>query len=199
MCPKCRGEQIKFKGTGIQKAEEFLREHFPQSRIIRMDQDTTRRKGAHLNILERFAKKEADILLGTQMVAKGLHFPGVALVGVLQADIGLHFPDFRATEKTFQLLAQVAGRAGREDSSGEVIIQTYFPSEPGILAARDHDYLGFFNQEMACRQELGYPPFGKLLRIVVTGEMEGVVRSTIMNIARFIRGRLPSQCAVLLP
>jgi primosomal protein N' (replication factor Y) (superfamily II helicase) len=198
-CPQCRGEQIKFKGTGIQKAEEYLREQFPQGRILRMDQDTTRRKGAHIEILEQFSNKEADILLGTQMVAKGLHFPGVALVGVLQADIGLHFPDFRATEKTFQLLAQVAGRAGREDASGEVIIQTYFPQETGILAARGHDFIGFFNQEMENRQELGYPPFGKLLRILVTGEKEESVQAAIAGIARSIRGRLPGGSALLGP
>jgi primosomal protein N' (replication factor Y) (superfamily II helicase) len=198
-CVKCHGEQIKFKGTGIQKAEEYLREQFPQSRIIRMDQDTTRRKGAHIEILESFANKEADILLGTQMVAKGLHFPGVALVGVLQADTGLHFPDFRATEKTFQLLSQVAGRAGREEVGGEVIIQTYFPGEAGILAAKEHDFIGFYNQEIPHRQELGYPPFGKLLRIVVVGEKEDGVRSLAGQIARSIRNRLPPQSVLLGP
>jgi primosomal protein N' (replication factor Y) (superfamily II helicase) len=198
-CPKCRGEQIKFKGTGIQKAEEYLREQFPQCRILRMDQDTTRRKGAHVDLLERFAKKEADILLGTQMVAKGLNFPGVALVGVLQADIGLHFPDFRATEKTFQLLSQVAGRAGREDSSGEVIIQTYFPRDVGILAAKDHDFIGFFNQEIVQREQLGYPPFGKLMRILVVGEAEPAVQSAIMEIARMIKKHFSGQCALLGP
>jgi primosomal protein N' (replication factor Y) (superfamily II helicase) len=199
VCPKCQGEQIKFKGTGIQKAEEYLQEQFPQCRIIRMDQDSTRRKGSHIHLLERFSKKEADILLGTQMVAKGLNFPGVALVGVLQADIGLHLPDFRATEKTFQLLSQVAGRAGREDSSGEVIIQTYFPDEIGILAARDHDYVGFFNQEKVNREQLGYPPFGKLLRILVTGEKEEVVRSAIMGVSRLIRSRPVGEFALLGP
>ncbi len=198
-CPKCRGEQIKFKGTGIQKAEEYLREQFPQARILRMDQDTTRRKGAHIEILEQFASKESDILLGTQMVAKGLNFPGVALVGVLQADIGLHFPDFRATEKTFQLLSQVAGRAGREDAGGEVIIQTYFPCEAGILAARDHDFIGFFTREIENRRELGYPPFGRLLRIVVIGEKEESVQAEIGKIARAIKSRLPSQSGMLGP
>jgi primosomal protein N' (replication factor Y) (superfamily II helicase) len=198
-CPACRGEQIKFKGTGIQKAEEYLREQFPECRIIRMDQDTTRRKGAHIRILESFANREADVLLGTQMVAKGLHFPGVALVGVLQADIGLHFPDFRATEKTFQLLSQVAGRAGREDAGGEVIIQTFFPNDAGIIAARDHDYIGFFDRETVFRRELGYPPFGRLMRIVVTGEKEADVESEIMKIGRLIRNRMSQQCSLLGP
>ena len=182
-CPKCSGEQIKFKGTGIQKAEEFLQAQFPQSRILRMDQDTTRRKGAHMYILEAFAQHEADILIGTQMVAKGLNFPGVALVGVLQADIGMHFPDFRAAEKTFQLLAQVAGRAGRADSSGEVVVQTYYPQEPGIIAAGSHDFTGFYEQEIVSRQELMYPPFGRILRIVVYGKQEASVRNAIASIA----------------
>ena len=130
LCPVCRGDQMKYKGTGIQKAEEHIREKFPDARILRMDHDTTRRKGAHHDILDVFAKHEADILLGTQMVAKGLNFPGVSLVGVLQADTGLLFPDFRAAERTFQLLTQVAGRAGRSDSIGEVVVQTYYPKDP---------------------------------------------------------------------
>jgi primosomal protein N' (replication factor Y) (superfamily II helicase) len=198
-CPKCQGDQIKFKGTGIQKAEEYLREQFPESRIIRMDQDTTRFKGAHVEILERFARLEADILLGTQMVAKGLNFPGVALVGILQADIGLHFPDFRATEKTFQLLAQAAGRAGREDSLGEVIIQTYFPNEPGIVSAKTHDYLEFFKQESCHRENLRYPPFGKLLRIIVTGKHEPAVMAAIGTIALTIKNRAYENVTVLGP
>jgi primosomal protein N' (replication factor Y) len=184
-CPTCGGEQIKYKGTGIQKAEEFLRAEFPTGRIIRMDQDTTRHKGAHMHILEKFIRHDADILLGTQMVAKGLNFPGVALVGVLQADIGMHFPDFRAAEKTFQLLAQVAGRAGRADNTGEVVIQTYHPGEAGIIAAGNHDFTGFYYQEIASRKELGYPPFGKLLRVIVQGEQDAAVRAIIANIANY--------------
>ena len=151
-CPKCRGEQIKYKGTGIQKVEEALREKFPSARILRMDQDTTRRKGAHIDILGKFATGEADILLGTQMVSKGLDFKSVALVGVIQADTGLHLPDFRASERTFQLLSQVAGRAGRSDSSGKVIIQTYFPEEMAIKAAQRHDYTGFYEREIEFRK-----------------------------------------------
>jgi primosomal protein N' (replication factor Y) len=188
MCLKCHGEHIKYKGTGIQKAEEYLNAEFPQGRLIRMDQDTTRGRGAHIRILEKFANREADILLGTQMVAKGLNFPGVALVGVLQADIGLHFPDFRAAEKTFQLLAQVAGRAGREDNSGEVVIQTYVPDDGGIIAAKDHDFAGFYIKESAARESLGYPPFGKLVRIIVQGETEAAVRSFIESIAKRVGG-----------
>jgi primosomal protein N' (replication factor Y) len=200
MCLKCHGDHIKYKGTGIQKAEEFLTAEFPQARILRMDQDTTRGRGAHIRILEKFTNREADILLGTQMVAKGLNFPGVALVGVLQADIGLHFPDFRASEKTFQLLAQVAGRAGREDNSGEVVIQTYVPDDGGIIAAKDHDFAGFYFKEIAARESLGYPPFGKLIRIVVQGELEAVVRSFIELIAKRISsGAAPGGITVLGP
>jgi primosomal protein N' (replication factor Y) len=182
-CPKCRGEQIKFKGTGIQKAEEMLRADFPAARIIRMDQDTTRGKTGHIDIIERFERREADVLLGTQMVSKGLNFPGVALVGVLAADIGLHFPDFRAAERTFQLLSQVAGRAGRADSLGEVVIQTYFPDEPAVTAARDHDFYFFYKKEIVEREALGYPPFGKLVRVLLLGREEARVRALLADIA----------------
>ncbi len=187
VCPQCRGEQIKYKGTGIQKAQEVLAEMFPAARILRMDQDSTRRKGAHVTILDSFARQEADILLGTQMVAKGLNFPGVSLVGVLQADIGLHFPDFRASERTFQLLTQVAGRAGRTDDRGEVVIQTYNPEEPGIVYARTHDYLSFYAAETGGRRDLRYPPFGKLVRIVAQGSQEQTVSEVISTVARTVR------------
>ena len=186
-CPKCRGEQIQFKGTGIQKAEEMLRADFPQARILRMDQDTTRGKTGHIDIIDRVERREADILLGTQMVSKGLNFPGVALVGVLAADIGLHFPDFRAAERTFQLLSQVAGRAGRADADGEVVIQTYFPEEPAILAAQDHDYGEFYNKEIGERQALGYPPFGKLARFVLLGTNESDMQALLADIAARLR------------
>jgi primosomal protein N' (replication factor Y) len=182
-CPKCHGTNITYKGTGIQKAEEIIAAEFPGARTIRMDQDTTRGKNAHSEILGRFANREADILLGTQMVAKGLNFPGVALVGVLQADIGLHVPDFRAAEKTFQLLAQVAGRAGREDSGGEVVVQTYVPQDGGVLAAKNHDYEGFYQKEILARETLGYPPFGKLMRIIVQGPIEEAVGVAMASIA----------------
>jgi len=187
VCPKCRGEQITFKGTGIQKAEEAIRADFPSARVIRMDQDTTRGKSGHIDIIDRFERREADILIGTQMVSKGLNFPGVALVGVLAADIGLHIPDFRASERTYQLLSQVAGRAGRADSDGEVVIQTYFPDEPAILAAQHHDYDEFYNKEIDTRRELAYPPFGKLVRFVLFGQSEPRVKELLANIAAGIK------------
>jgi primosomal protein N' (replication factor Y) (superfamily II helicase) len=198
-CPACKGEQIKFKGAGIQKVEEYIASQFPQARMIRMDQDTTRARGGHIDIIQRFENREADILLGTQMVAKGLNFPGVALVGVLQADIGLHFPDFRAAEKTFQLLSQVAGRAGRADSLGEVVVQTYFPDEPAICAARDHDYLEFYNREIIEREALGYPPFGKLVRIVLSGRDEATVRALLLSVAAAARKRAGDSVSLLGP
>jgi len=186
-CPSCGGEKIKYKGSGIQKAEELLRQLLPNARILRMDQDSTRRKGAHCSILDMFGEKKADILLGTQMVAKGLDFPGVALVGVLQADTGLHFPDFRASERTFQLLAQVAGRAGRNDNLGEVVIQTYFPDESSLRFAQVHDFEGFFGEEIEPRKELGYPPFSKLARILIEGENEREVISLARKLGRVVR------------
>ena len=187
-CPVCCGEQMKYQGVGIQKAEELVLSKFPGVRILRMDRDTTRKKGAHHSILDAFAKREADILLGTQMVAKGLDFPGVALVGVLQADTGLLFPDFRASERTFQLIAQVAGRAGRSDAAGEVVVQTCYPEEPAILAASCHDFEGFYEAELPHRRELRYPPFGRLARIVLSGKDDRHVKSEIASIARTVAG-----------
>jgi len=183
ICPDCQGEHLKFKGTGIQKAQEFLEEKFPQARIIRMDQDTTRRKGAHVSILDAFARGEADILLGTQMVSKGLNFPNVKLVGVLQADVGLHIPDFRSSEKTFQLLTQVAGRAGRSDNLGEVVVQTYMPAEPCIKAVQQHDFLTFATQEITMRRALFYPPFSRIVRIICSGQPESMVRNCIEDLS----------------
>jgi primosomal protein N' (replication factor Y) len=191
LCPVCHGQQMKYKGTGIQKAEELIRAKFGDARILRMDHDTTRHRGAHHDILAVFEKKEADILIGTQMVAKGLNFPGVALVGVLQADTGLLFPDFRAAERTFQLLTQVAGRAGRSDSIGEVVIQTYYPEDPSILSASTHDYEGFCATELPNRRELQYPPFGKIARVLMSGPDDRQVESEMEKIAREIKNISP--------
>jgi len=198
-CPKCGGHAIKYKGTGIQKIEEFLTETFPGVRILRMDQDTTRRKGAHATILQKFADQEADILLGTQMVSKGLDFPNVALVGVVAADTGLHLPDFRASERTFQLLTQVSGRAGRSDSCGEVIIQTYSPEDYAIKYAAAHDYTGYFGIENDNRRQLGYPPWGRLVRITVQGRSEKDVTTLISGIAARIRSVADKSITLLGP
>ena len=185
-CPKCGGLKIKYKGTGIQKAEEMIKERFPSARVLRMDQDSTRRKGSHAAILEAFARGDANILLGTQMVAKGLNFPNVTLVGVLHADTGLHFPDFRASERTFQLLTQVAGRAGRAELSGEVVIQTYRPGEAAVRFAAEHDYLSFYEHEIKYRRALSYPPFGKIARVVAEGVDEAAAAGFLKKAARMI-------------
>lgn len=158
-CPNCNSRSIAYYGTGTQKAYDELQEVFPQARILRMDVDTTRKKGAHEKILRAFGKGEADILLGTQMIAKGLDFPNVTLVGVLNADTSLNLPDFRSSERTFQLLTQVAGRAGRGDKSGEVVIQTYNPDHYAIQLAKQQDYETFYRYEMNVRKQMSYPPY----------------------------------------
>ncbi|MGM0442986.1 MAG: replication restart helicase PriA [Fibrobacterota bacterium] len=184
-CPECGGKEILFKGTGIQKIEDHLVELFPHGRILRMDQDTTRRKGGHADIITAFERKEADILLGTQMVAKGLNFHGVDLVGVIQADIGLSLPDFRAGERLFQLLTQVAGRAGRSDSLGEVYIQTNAPQERAIRCAAAQDYHSFYAEEIEDRRALLYPPFGRIVRILVKAREEAAAAQLANGIAAF--------------
>ncbi|WP_046175103.1 primosomal protein N' [Domibacillus indicus] len=186
VCPECGSEHIRHFGTGTQKVEEELLKLLPEARIIRMDVDTTGTKGAHERLLKKFANKEADILLGTQMIAKGLDFPDITLVGVLSADTMLHLPDFRASEKTFQLLTQVSGRAGRHTLPGEVVIQTYTPEHYSIQLAADQHYEAFYEQEMQVRKMGGYPPFYFLALITVSHEeavtASGEANKIVMNI-----------------
>ena len=165
-CPRCLSRRIKFLGIGTQKLEQEAGLTFPQARLLRWDSDTTRGKHSHQEILDSFRAHKADILIGTQMVAKGLDIPLVTLVGVVSADTGLNLPDFRAGERTFQLLSQVAGRAGRGVLGGQVIIQTYSPQHYAIRAAVKHDYTSFFKQEIAYRLKLHYPPFCQLVRLI---------------------------------
>ncbi|MFO7889558.1 MAG: primosomal protein N' [bacterium] len=162
-CSCCGGTNISYRGIGTQRVEEELKKLFPESKVIRMDQDTTRGKGTHDKIITDFEKKKNDILLGTQMIAKGHDFPGVNLVGIISADTGLYFPDFRSSEKTFQLLTQAAGRAGRKGMPGEVIIQTMNPENPILQFAIEHDYQKFFHYETRQRRELQYPPWGRII------------------------------------
>ncbi|TAK00120.1 MAG: primosomal protein N', partial [Candidatus Manganitrophaceae bacterium] len=157
-CSQCQGVRLVHLGIGTEQVEEEIRQRFPAARVARMDRDTTQKKESHHKILTAMAQREIDILIGTQMITKGHDFPNVTLVGVLCADLSLHFPDFRSSERTFQLLAQVAGRAGRGDRPGEVLIQTFQPNHESIAAATTHDYLGFYEQEIAFRKEMGYPP-----------------------------------------
>jgi primosomal protein N' (replication factor Y) len=161
-CPACGSPHIRYFGTGTERVEEELRRAFPGIRVIRMDVDTTGAKGAHEKLLSAFGRREADVLLGTQMVAKGLDFPLVTLVGVIAADTSLHLPDFRAAERTFQLITQVAGRAGRHALPGEVVVQTYAPDHYAIRAAQRHDYIGFVREELRARRLLSYPPYCRL-------------------------------------
>ncbi|HIG75419.1 MAG TPA: primosomal protein N' [Bacteroidetes bacterium] len=172
-CPECGADDLRLLGSGTQRVEEEIAEVFPDARLLRMDLDTTSRKGAHARLLEQFGDGEADILLGTQMVAKGLDFPRVTLVGVVNADTGMLLPDFRAAERTFQLLAQVAGRAGRHDLPGEVILQTRNPEHPAIQHALAHDYAAFARYELVERHALGYPPYGRLVGAEIKGTYEG--------------------------
>jgi primosomal protein N' (replication factor Y) len=164
-CSDCGGATFQYRGTGTQKVEEAVRHHFPEKRILRMDMDTTRGKGSHTRMVMGFEQGDGDVLLGTQMVAKGHDFPGVSLVGVISADTGLHFPDFRASERTFQLLMQVSGRAGRRRKQGEVVIQTYSPDHPLLRFILNHDYPAFYEWEEKQRKELDYPPWGRVVMI----------------------------------
>ncbi len=169
-CPKCASKFLRQFGSGTQQVEQFIRENFPKARSTRLDTDTTSRKGAHHRLLEEFRSKRSNVLIGTQMIAKGLDFPDVTLVGVLSADLSLNFPDFRASERTFQLLTQVSGRAGRDKKKGHVIIQCYDPQHYALQAVANYDYLGLYGQEISFRRQLNYPPFGELIRVLIQGE-----------------------------
>ena len=165
-CPNCLSRRIKFLGVGTQKVEEVVAKTFPEARVLRWDRDVTKGKHSHEKIMDRFMAHEADILIGTQMIAKGLDLPLVTLVGVINADIGLHLPDFHSSERIFQILAQVAGRAGRGKMGGKVIVQSYTPDHYAIVAAAKHDYANFYDQEIAFRRQQGNPPFSRLARLM---------------------------------
>jgi len=171
-CPECGSPQIRQLGVGTEKVESEVKKQFPSANVIRMDSGATRTKGAHLTLLNQFASRQADVLVGTQMLAKGIDFPYVTLVGVVLADIGLGLPDFRSSERTFQLLTQVAGRAGRSPLGGNVIFQTYQPENYAIQKASKHDYEGFFHQEIEKRRKLNYPPFTRLVRLESRSQKE---------------------------
>jgi len=183
LCPNCSGGNIHPEGIGTERLESELAERFPTARIARMDRDTTARKGAHQSLMERMTDREIDILVGTQMVAKGHDFHGVTLVGVVNADATLNFPDFRSAERTFALLTQVAGRAGRGELPGRVIIQTRNPDHYALACAATHDYRSFYEQEAAFRRELGYPPFGHLVNLVLSGNNVDQVAAAAQELA----------------
>ena len=186
-CPECGSKYIKYFGTGTQKIEEELKNLFPEAKVIRMDTDTTKNKGGHEQILDEFSKGDADILLGTQMVTKGLDFHEVTLVGVLAADTALAIDDFRANERSFSLFTQVCGRAGRGEMSGRAVIQTYQPFNSTIRLAKNHDYNAFYENEILQRKRLNYPPFCDIICIMVTGEDESQVSERISEISAKIK------------
>lgn len=198
-CPGCQDPAFKYSGVGTQRVESVLGKLFPKARIQRMDTDVTGTKGAHDRILGEFRAGRIDILIGTQMIAKGLHFPNVTLVGVIYADLSLHMPDFRAGERTFQLLAQVAGRCGRGEVPGEVLVQTYTPFHPAVQLARRLDYEGFSDQEMEFRKELSYPPFSHLVCLTFKGKSEARVSFTATSVLRRLRPAMPENVTVAGP
>jgi len=188
-CPTCNSAELRFDGIGTQKVESSLLDQFPGIRVIRMDVDTTGWKGAHDELVERFRHGEADVLLGTQMVAKGLDFPEVTLVGVISADTGMHMPDFRAAERTFQLLTQVAGRSGRGQTAGEVVIQTLLPDDQALRSASRQDYAAFSERELEERRQSGFPPFGRLMIFRWRGTDEDeVTKAAQQGVAALRRG-----------
>ena len=202
-CPECGSPYIAAFGTGTQKVEEAVKKLFPEARVLRMDADTTKEKESYEQILSSFANEGADILVGTQMIVKGHDFPKVTLVGILAADLSLNVSDYRAGERTFQLLAQAAGRAGRDELPGKVIIQTYQPEHYSITAAAKEDYTGFFQQEMAYRRMMKYPPQAHILAVLCIGKEELRTEQFCNRVAaaakQFARGKSGEFIAVIGP
>jgi primosomal protein N' (replication factor Y) len=201
-CPECRFDGIRYGGLGTQKLEVEVKARFPDARIARMDSDTMRRPGSHQKVLSAFRSGEIDLLLGTQMIAKGLDFPNVLLVGVINADAALHFPDFRAGERTFQLVTQVAGRTGRGNRGGRVIVQTFSPEHMAIQAAARHDYQQFAEAELRNRAKFNYPPLGSVARIIIRGTVADVTEATADSLVTRLqsaRERLGAEVRLLGP
>ncbi len=187
VCPECGSKYIRYFGTGTQRVEEEIAELFPTASVLRMDVDTTTGKGAHQQILEQFEKEKTDILIGTQMVAKGLDFPNVTLVGVLAADMSLNLDDYRANERTFDLITQVCGRAGRGNVEGRAILQTYMPESPVLEMAKKQDYVSFYKEEIQLRNGLHYPPFCDIISILFTSVNENTMVAYAKSAAAYLR------------
>jgi primosomal protein N' (replication factor Y) len=183
-CPKCQGHRLQGMGIGTERLEQEIKVLFPETQVGRMDRDTTSRRRSHLQILKGLESGSIDILVGTQMIVKGHDFPNVTFVGVVSADTSLHFPDFRSSERTFQLLTQVAGRAGRGEFLGEVVIQTFNPDHYSILRAKDHDYIGFYQEEIQFRKALEYPPFSRFINFRLVGDSEKRTKGTADEMGR---------------
>ena len=194
-CAACDSGEIRYWGLGTQKLEAEVRARFPDAPLLRMDADTMRARGAHEKALSEFREGKARILLGTQMIAKGLDFPNVTLVGVIQADTALHLPDFRAAERTFHLVTQVAGRTGRGDKGGRVLVQTFSPDHPAIRAAVRHDYAAFAAQELPLREMLHYPPFAAMIRLVIRSESENLAKEIAQRLGQGISAALEARQA----
>ncbi|HET6229148.1 MAG TPA: primosomal protein N' [Longimicrobiaceae bacterium] len=192
-CSSCGSDDLSYRGVGTEQVERAVGDAFPAARIARMDVDTTGAKWAHHDILGRVERNEVEILLGTQMIAKGLDFPNVTLVGVINADVGINLPDFRATERTFQLLTQVAGRAGRGPKGGEVFIQTALPNHYAITCAGEHDFVGFAEREMEARKQPAYPPYARLVNVVVSGLEETATQEAAVQVADWLHGLLEAR------
>ena len=195
-CPECGGLHLRYCGTGTQRVVADLKHDFPSARILRMDNDTTSGKEGHYKILRQFAERQADILVGTQMIAKGHDFPAVTLVGILDADMSLHFSDYRAGERTFQLITQVAGRSGRAGEAGQVVLQTYSPENAVLRYAVNYDYEGFFKNEVALRKATRFPPFSLICRVMVTAEEDGPALEALRGVyfgAEELRQRHPEE------
>lgn len=189
-CPECRKSRIGFFGAGTERVASEVTRLFPSARVLRWDHDVAGRRGEHARLHRQFRGHEAEVLVGTQMVAKALDFPLVTLVGVVLADVTLHLPDFRSAERTFQLLAQVAGRAGRGAEVGKVVIQTYSPNHYSVVAAAHHDYRGFYRQEIAFRRYHSYPPFRRLVRLLLTGSGEARIRYEAIQMKKRLQERV---------
>ncbi|MER2000489.1 MAG: primosomal protein N', partial [Lysinibacillus sp.] len=198
-CPQCTSEHIRFFGTGTQKVEEEIYKLFPEVRVVRMDVDTTSKKGSHEELLDKFGRGEAQILLGTQMIAKGLDFPNITLVGVLSADTSLHLPDYRASERTFQLMTQVSGRAGRHDKPGEVIIQSYTPEHYAIELSKEQLYEPFYEREMHARHTASYPPYYYVALIQLSHEDIMLAQEYAARAAEYLRSNLSQHVSIIGP
>ena len=190
-CPECGSEKIRFFGTGTQKLEAMIKQQYPEATTIRMDIDTVTKKNSHEEILNTFQKDGIDILIGTQMVVKGHHFPNVTLVGVVAADNSLNIDDYRASERTFQLLTQVAGRAGRGSLPGKVILQTYNPDSYSVKASKKQDYDHFYAQEIEMRKQLKYPPFCDIIVMQISGSKQEEVAKVANEIHQLVASRIP--------
>jgi primosomal protein N' (replication factor Y) len=197
-CPTCSSPHLRYLGAGSERIEGAIAAFLPEARIARMDSDTMLRREDYERVLERFGRGEIDVLVGTQMIAKGLDFPRVTVVGIVSADNALYMPDFRAAERTFQLIAQVAGRAGRADLVGQIVIQTSSPAHPAITFAARHDFEGFAIHESRLRNELGYPPFGKLVRVVFEDEKESQVVEDAQSCADALKAAAHEEGVTLL-